>query len=139
LEIILCPKVKKIPQKIGEKEAFPLLKIFSLVGLQNLEVLPEIERGAMSFLEIFNMMDCPNLKILPQTYLNLGIRIRVYGCPRLGVASNRNLVQVVAMAVYTKEIIEKYLQVLQKKEDWLYGEFWCNEVFLFVEGLMTFV
>jgi hypothetical protein len=60
--------------------------------------LPEIKEGAMSSLEIFNMMDCPKLKILPQTYLNLGIKIRVYGCPELEVVENRNLVQVVAMA-----------------------------------------
>jgi hypothetical protein len=139
LEIILCSKVKKIPQKFGEKEVFPLLKIFSLVGLQNLQELPEIEEGAMSSLEIFNMMDCPKLNVLPPTYLNLGIRIRVYSCLGIGVASDRNLVQVVAMALDTKEIIKRYLQVLQKKEDRLYGEIWCNELFLFVEGLMTIV
>jgi Leucine-rich repeat (LRR) protein len=136
LEIILCPEVKKFPQEFGEKEAFPRLKILSLVGLKQLVELPEIKEGAMSSLEIFNMMDCPILKILPQTYLNLGIKIRVYGCPELEGVENRNLVQVVAMERNTEQSITRYLQVRQKKEDWLYGEFWCNELFLYVEGRM---
>ena len=59
LEIILCLEVMKIPDEFGEKEAFPLLKIFSLVGIQKLRNLPERKEDAMPFLDIFNIMDCP--------------------------------------------------------------------------------
>lgn len=133
LEIILCPEVRNFP--IARRGAFPALKIFSLVGLQNLEELPVIEEGAMPSLEVFNIMNC-TLRF-PNTYLN-NSRVRVYGCPEVNVAANmeadRNLVKVVSegtkdIITSTKEIITKYRQALQKKEDWLYGEFWCNEFF----------
>lgn len=76
LEIILCGEVENFPIEFGQKEAFPSLKTFSLVGLPKLQVLPEIEGGAMPSLEIFTVMDCPLLR-MPQSYLNLGTKLRV--------------------------------------------------------------
>ena len=83
LYIFKCIKLKKIPQEFSETGAFSLLEIFSLAYLNKLEELPLIEDGAMPMLKIFTMMKCESLQMFPESCLNLKTpqNVRVYGCP----------------------------------------------------------
>lgn len=46
-------------------------------------------------------------------------------------------VEVVTMSIIdTDEIIEKYTQIHNTKEGWLYSEVWYNELYLFLENLV---
>ena len=56
LIIIDCPKVKIFYQDYGEMGAFLRLEIVSIVRLNELEELPEVEEGALSSLKVFNLM-----------------------------------------------------------------------------------
>lgn len=121
LEIILCQKVKNFPREFGKTGAFPLLKIFSLVGLHNLEDLPDREKDAMPSLTILNVMDCPKVKMLPKTYVSLGIRITICGDRevvenlKMVETGDTNMVQVVAMSTGANSFIKKYLQVFRER------------------------
>jgi len=140
LVINKCPKLKKFPREFTELGAFPSLEIFSLVNLNELEELPLIKEGAMSMLKIFTVMKCQALQVLPESYLNLKTlqKIRVYGCSML----SKNLqkikiidtkVEVITLSTRdTQEIIDKFREVKNLKEFWIYGEFWCNEIWLFL-------
>jgi hypothetical protein len=65
----------------------------------------------------------------------------VYGCPLVSenlqkIKIVNTKVEVVTMSsADTQEIVEKYFQVRTLKEGWSYGEFWCNEFWLFLQEL----
>jgi disease resistance protein RPS2 len=84
LYIYGCSKLKKLPTEFGEKGAFPLLELFSLIELEELEELPTIiaNEDVLSSLKIFTIMKCEALKMLPEDYLHLKAlkKIKVYGC-----------------------------------------------------------
>lgn len=135
LEIIECPRISLFPTKFGRKGAFPLLETFSLAWLPTLKELPVIEKGAMASLKIFTIMACTTLNILPESYMDLKTlqKVRIFGCPirNIGTRENTN-VEVMAMSmVDMEEITKRYSQLWDKRESWLYGEFWCNELFFF--------
>jgi hypothetical protein len=140
LEVSKCPKIKKFPKEFGETGAFPLLEIFSLVWLHELEELPLIHEGAMPSLKIFTMMQCEALKMLPESYLTITKlqKIRVFGCSmvlenleRVKIGNKR--VEIVTMStIDTTQFLERYRQVKNTMESWTYGEFWCNEFFIFM-------
>lgn len=154
LEIIACRKLKEFPEGFGETGAFSSLKIFSLIRLEKLEKLPEIKegqegkQGAMHKLQIFTIMECPVLKTLPTGYLQQLKdlqKIRIYSCPVLAQDyqnyENKNkMVKLMSMSIRDTEEIKKWhFQLCEKHGSWVYGEFWCNELFLFLGGLNTFV
>jgi hypothetical protein len=152
LEIIACRKLKEFPEGFGETGAFSSLKIFSLIRLEKLEKLPEIKegqegkQGAMHKLQIFTIMECPVLKTLRTGYLQLKDlqKIRIYSCPVLAAQDyqnyeNQNKMVKLMSIRDTEEIKKWHFQLCEKHGSWVYGEFWCNELFLFLGGLNTFV
>jgi DNA replication protein DnaC len=153
LEIIACRKLKEFPEGFGETGAFSSLKIFSLIRLEKLEKLPEImegqegKQGAMHKLQIFTIMECPVLKTLPTGYLQQLKdlqKIRIYSCPVLAAQDyqnyeNKNKMVKLMSIRDTEEIKKWHFQLCEKHGSWVYGEFWCNELFLFLGGLNTFV
>jgi hypothetical protein len=138
-----CPRIKKFPKEFSYKGALPLLEIFSLTWLPTLEELPVIEEGSMISLKIFTMMACTSLNILPKSYMNLKTlqNVRVYGCPVKDLGTKENtIIEVVTMSIVDiEEITKRYSQLWNKRESWLYGEFWCNELFLFLRKLNTII
>lgn len=146
LRIIRCHKLRRFPNEFGEMGAFPSLEIYSLVELNQLEELPEVEEGAMASLQIFTVMECPALRPLPYSYLNLKTakKLRIYGCPMAaenlnGVKGANTMVKVMTMSPEdTAEVKKRYLQVKAQMTGWLYGEFWCDELFLFLKSLEAF-
>jgi len=140
LEISKCFNLAKFPEGFGEIEAFPKLEIFSLAWLDKLEELPLVKAETMPSLQILSIVECKALKILPENYLTLKSlrKIRIYGC----LIMFQNLekfkqIEVVTMSTTdTKEIIKKYLQVHEKIEGWLYGEYWSNELFVLLRSLI---
>jgi Leucine-rich repeat (LRR) protein len=151
LEIIACRKLKEFPEGFGETGAFSSLKIFSLIRLEKLGKLPEIKegqegkQGAVHKLQIFTIMECPELKTLPMGYLQLKDlqKIRIYSCPVLAQDyqnyENKNKMVKLMSIRDTEEIKKWHFQLCEKHGSWVYGEFWCNELFLFLGGLNTFV
>ena len=145
LEIYSCFKLKKFPKKFGEKGAFPLLKIFSLVNLRELEELPIIEEGAMSSLTILTIVSCEALKMLPKEILNIKSlqKVRVWGCSIVlkifkKVEKTNTIVEVLTMTnTEVMKISEKFKQVENMKNDYFYSEFWCNEFSLFLGEMKT--
>jgi hypothetical protein len=145
LVIYNCPKLKKFSTGFNELGAFPSLEMFSLVYLNELEELLPIKEGVMPMLKVFTMMECEVLQLLPESYLNLKTlqKIRVYGCPMVSENLQRikivnTKVEVVTMSTAdTQEIVEKYLQVRNLKEGWSYGEFWCDELWIFLQEVYT--
>jgi len=146
LRIIRCPKLSRLPEEFGENGAFSLLEIFSLVGLEKLEELPKIEEGAMASLQIFTIMDCQALTMLPLSYFELKTlqKLRIYDCPMATEYLKRfervkTMVEVVTMSKEDSEEAKKrYLHVKGQMTGWLYGEFWCDELFLFLKSLEAF-
>lgn len=146
LRIVRCPKLKRFPNEFGEMGAFPSLEIYSLVELNQLEELPVVEEGAMASLQIFTVMECPALRPLPYSYLDLKTvkKLRIYGCPMAaenlnGVKRANTMVKVMSMSPEdTAEVKKRYLQVKAQMTGWLYGEFWCDELFLFLKSLEAF-
>lgn len=155
LEIIACRKLKEFPEEFAKKGAFPSLKIFSLIRLEKLEKLPitgrektegDIEEGAMPALQIFTIMECPALKILPPGYLKLKTlqKLRIYSCPMIAedgeMKEKKRNGMVKLMSIRDTEEIKKWhFQLCAKHGSWIYGEFWCQELFLFLGGLNAFV
>jgi len=116
LDIISCSKIKEFPLEFGERGAFSLLQTFSLVKLDELMELPEIEEGAMPSLKMFTIMKCEALKMLPENYLYFHKlqKLRVYGCSmvleNLKVQKALTKVEVITMStVVLEEFLEKYL------------------------------
>ena len=150
LRIIRCTHLKKFPEEFGEIGAFSLLEIFSIVGLDNLVELPKVEEGAMVSLQMFIVMECGALRTLPSSYLHLKTlqKLRIYGCPMAaeslkgilkGVELANKTVDVMIMSVEdSEEVKRRYFQVKGQMTGWLYGEFWCNELFLFLKSLEAF-
>lgn len=147
LEIVNCYKLKRFSDKFGEKGAFPLLEIFSLVELKELEELPMIEEGGMPSLKIFTIMLCEALKILPENYLNITnfLKLRLWGCPLV----LENLEKTKKLNTYVKEAsmsLEEVTNILAKTEflrkknmAFWYNEFWRNELYLYLNEITTFV
>jgi hypothetical protein len=138
LEIIECSRLKKLPQEFGDKGAFSLLEIFSLVRLHELKELPKIKEGAMPLLQKFILVECSAVKIFPKSYFNLKTlqTIKVYGCTsmimeNLGEIQNYNTVlEVKIMSIEdTRVAKQRYSQVREGMKSWLYGEYWRNEHF----------
>jgi disease resistance protein RPS2 len=131
LDIISCSKIKKFPLEFGERGAFSLLQTFSLVKLDELMELPEIEEGAMPSLKMFTMVKCEALKMLPENYLYLHKlqKLRVYGCSmvseNLKVQKALTKVEVITMSTTVlEEFLEKYFQQRDDGlEDWHYSSF----------------
>lgn len=147
LEIITCRKLKEFPEEFAKTGAFPSLKIFSLIRLEKLEKLPDIEEGAMPALQIFTIMECPALKKLPPRYLQLKTlqKVRIYSCPLIAEDWEKNekakkdkMVKIMSIRD-TEEIKKWHFQLCAKHGSWIYGEFWCHELFLFLGGLNAFV
>lgn len=144
MELIHCPKISKLPKEFGHREAFPLLEIFSLVGLDSLKELPKVEEDAMLSLQIFTIMECQALEIFPQSYWNLKAlkKIRIFNCSKVlenldGIHTLNAMIEVVTMPMEViRKTIKGYLQIYpKKKEDQLYCDFLCNELFLFLKSL----
>jgi hypothetical protein len=143
LDILNCIKLKKFPKEFGEIGAFSLLEKFSMVQLDELEELPIIEEGAMPSLKIVTIMLCETLKMFPESYLNIKQlqKVRVYGCSiileNLGSMEKTNKeIEVITMStIETKEFRDRYLQVRETLSGWLYSEFTCSELFLFLQDL----
>jgi len=146
LQIFKSSKLRKFSEEFGYKGAFPMLEIFSLVELENLEEFPKIETGAMSSLETFTIMECQALKILPKSVFTLKTlqKIRIYSCSKVmenleKVKSCNNSVKVITLSGEdTKEAKARYLHLKDQLDSWLYGEFWSNELFLFLRSLDRF-
>lgn len=139
LEIVHCSKLKRFSDKFGEKGAFPVLEIFSLVDLKELEELPMIEEGGMPSLKIFTIMFCEALKILPENYLNITNfqKLRLWGCPLVlgNLEKNKKLNTSVKEASMS---VEQVRNMLAKTDDFRYNEIWRNEVCLFLYEIITF-
>jgi hypothetical protein len=125
--------------------AFSMLKIFSLVELNKLEELPKL-KGAMASLQIFTIMECQALTMLSLSYLELKTlqKLRIYGCSMVAEYLKRferinTMVEVVTMSREDNEEAKKrYLHVKGQMTNWLYREFWCDELFLFLKNLEAF-
>lgn len=148
LEIIECPRLKKFPQEFGDKEAFSLLKIFSIVGLCELEELPILQEGAMPLLQTFIIVECSALKEFPKSYSDLKTlqTIKISGCSSTimenlrEIQESNRMIEVTRMSVEdTRESRKRYSDLMAEMKSWLYGEFWSNDhdVFLFLRGLYT--
>ena len=114
-----------------------------MVQLDELEELPIIEEGAMPSLKIVSIMLCETLKMFPESYLNIKKlqKVRVYGCSiileNLGSMEKTNKdIEVITMStIETKEFRNQFLQVINSLSGWLYSEFTCSELFLFLRDL----
>lgn len=146
LEIIECSRLKKVPQEFGEEGAFSLLEMFSLVGLHELEELPMVKGGAMPLLKIFIIVECSALKIFPKSYFNLKTLqvIKVYGCSSMimenleEIQESNTMIKVKTMSIEdTRDARKRYSQVGGEIKSWLYGEFWNNEIFIFLRSIYT--
>lgn len=146
LEIIECSRLKKVPQEFGDREAFSSLEIFSIVGLHGLEELPMVKEGAMPLLKTFVIVECSALKIFPMSYFNsktLKI-IKIYGCSSMimenlrEIQESNTMIEVKTMSIEdTRDSRKRYSEVREGMKSWLYGEFWNNELFLFLRSLYT--
>ena len=123
------------------------MKIFSIVGLHELEELPIVKEGAMLVLEMFIIVECSTLKVFPKSYFNLKTIqiIKNYGCSSLIMEDLRELresnkmIEVKTMFVEdTRDSRNRYSQLMTEMKSWFYGEFWSNnDVFLFLRSLYT--
>jgi len=144
LEISKCFNIRKFPKEFGEVEAFPRLEILSLAWLDKLEELPIVRIEAMPSLQILSIIECEALTMLSDNYLKLRNlrKIRIYGClmmfENLEKVKKENIqIEVMTMSTTdTNEFIKKYLQVHEKIEGWLYGEYWSNELFILLRRLI---
>ncbi|GLJ28798.1 hypothetical protein SUGI_0567740 [Cryptomeria japonica] len=150
LDIVNCPNIEKFPEEFGKGGAFPKLEVFSVVDMMKLEQLPVVEGGALPSLKTLTIMKCEALQRLPECYWNLKSveKIRVYGCSKVQhvMAEEENFIKtktkVQTIRVSTTEIQaleERYFDMRHRGEHFYYGEFWCNEVFRFLEFAMSFI
>ncbi|GLJ27047.1 hypothetical protein SUGI_0530350 [Cryptomeria japonica] len=140
LVIVECPKIEKFPEEFGKEGAFPKLEVFSVVKLTKLEQLPLVEEGGLPSLRILTIMQCEALQILPECYWTLKSveKIRVYGCSKVeeNFIKSRTKVQTVTLSTTETQISEdRYLSLLRRGEQFFYGEFWCNEIFRFLDDI----
>ncbi|GLJ28834.1 hypothetical protein SUGI_0568260 [Cryptomeria japonica] len=150
LDIVNCPNKEKFPEEFGKGGAFPKLEVFSVVDMMKLEQLPVVEGGALPSLKTLTIMKCEALQRLPECYWNLKSveKIRVYGCSKVQhvMAEEENFIKtktkVQTIRVSTIEIQaleERYFDMRHRGGHFYYGEFWCNEVFRFLEFAMSFI
>ncbi|GLJ28870.1 hypothetical protein SUGI_0569040 [Cryptomeria japonica] len=141
LDIVRCTNIENLPKEFGENGAFPMLETFSLVCLDKLEELPRLEEEAMPSLKVFSLVLCEALQMLPENYWNLKSldKIRVYGCSAVlkRIEENHLLrsskVQILTLsAADTIASVKRMETILLKREHWLFGEFWSNELFHFL-------
>lgn len=146
LEIIECFRLKNVPPEFGNEGAFSSLEIFSLVGLHELEELPVVTEGAMPLIKTFIIVECSALKMLPRSYSNLKSlqMIKAYGCSSMMLESIREIqesnkmIKVETMSIEdTRDGKNRYFQVREEMKSWLCGEFWTNELFLFLRSIYT--
>lgn len=119
-----------------------MLKIFSIVGLYELEELPILQEGAIPLLQTFIIVECSALKVFPKSYSDLKTlqTIKIYGCSSMimenlrEIQESNRMIEVTRMSVEdTRESRKRYSELMEEMKSWLYGEFWSNDVFLFLE------
>lgn len=144
LDILHCDKIRTIPKEFGRRGSFPVLEIFSLVGLYSLKELPIVEEGALLSLRVFTLMKCEALERLPKSYLDLRTlqKIRVYGCPmvleNLNRMENTNSgIEVVAISIEETIAAENYHRSTLGMYDGFYDESWCNQLHVFLHEVST--
>ena len=103
----------------------------------------------MISLQIFTIMECKVLKIFPKTYLDLKTlqKVRVYGCSIIvenfeEIRQKNTQIEVVIICIQDLQEAKSHYSSLActKNADWYYGEFWYNELFLFMKSLrMTLI
>ncbi|GLJ34966.1 hypothetical protein SUGI_0703660 [Cryptomeria japonica] len=56
----------ELPKVFGKPSGFPKLRFLTIMNFSNLEVLPDLEDGAMPFLQEFYVGSCPRVKKVPE-------------------------------------------------------------------------
>ncbi|GLJ28852.1 hypothetical protein SUGI_0568530 [Cryptomeria japonica] len=149
LQIVKCPNIEKFPEEFGKGGGFPKLEVFSVVEVDKLEQLPMVEEGALPSLKILTIMKCEALQRLPQCYWNLKNveKIRVYGCSMVlhvmaeedKFIKKTSRVQTITLSsTETKTLEKRYYDILHRGEHVYYGEFWCSEMFQFLDNINRF-
>ncbi|XP_059077127.1 plant intracellular Ras-group-related LRR protein 1-like [Cryptomeria japonica] len=147
LEIVKCTNMEKLPEEFGKVGIFPKLDMFTVVKVEKMEQLPKLE-GALPSLKTLTIVKCEALERIPQCYWNLKSveKIRVYGCSKVQhVISEeedfiRTKTKVLMIRVSNAEIQaleERYFEIRHGGGHFYYVEFWCNEVFRFLEFAMS--
>ncbi|XP_057832592.2 probable disease resistance protein At1g61300 [Cryptomeria japonica] len=146
LQIVKCPNIKKFPEEFGKGGGFPKLEVFSVVEVEKLEQLPMVDEGALPSLKILTIMKCEELQSLPQCYWNLKSveKIRVYGCSKVlhimakeekFIKTKSKVKTITLSSIETKSLLKRYYDILRRGEHFYYGEFWCSEMFQFLDNL----
>ncbi|XP_057832576.2 probable disease resistance protein At1g61300 [Cryptomeria japonica] len=149
LQIVKCPNIEKFPEEFGKGGGFPKLEVFSVVEAEKLEQLPMVEEGALPSLKILTIMKCEALQRLPQCYWNLKSveKIRVYGCSKVlhvmaeeeKFMKTKSKVQTITLSsTQTKTLEKRYYDIRCRGEHFYYGEFWCSEMFQFLDNINRF-
>ncbi|XP_057832574.2 probable disease resistance protein At1g61300 [Cryptomeria japonica] len=150
LQIVACRNIEKLPEEFGKEGAFPKLEVFSVVAMQKLEQLPIVKEGAMPSLKTLTIMKCEALQRIPECYWDLKSveKIRVYGCSNVQLVmaeeehfiKTKSQVQTVTLSTTETETLEKrYNNILCQSEHIYYGEFWCSEMFQFVDEINRYL
>ncbi|XP_057832579.2 probable disease resistance protein At1g61300 [Cryptomeria japonica] len=149
LQIVKCPNIVKFPEEFGKRGGFPKLEVFSVVEAEKLEQLPMVEEGALPLLKILTIMKCEALQRLPQCYWNLksAEKIRVYGCSKVlhvmaeeekFIKTQRKVQTITLSSMEIKTLEKRYYDILCRGEHFYYGEFWCSEMFQFLDNINRF-
>ncbi|GLJ28849.1 hypothetical protein SUGI_0568490 [Cryptomeria japonica] len=149
LQIVKCPNIEKFPEEFGKRGGFPKLEVLSVVGLEKLEQMPMVEEGALPSLKILTIMKCEAVQRLPQCYWNLKNveKISVYGCSKVlhvmaeeeKFIKKKSRVQTITLSsTETKTLEKRYYDILHRGEHVYYGEFWCSEMFQFLDNINRF-
>ncbi|GLJ28848.1 hypothetical protein SUGI_0568480 [Cryptomeria japonica] len=149
LQIVACRNIEKFPEEFGNEGAFPKLEVFSLVEVERIEHLTIVEGGALPSLKILTVMKCESLQRIPQCYWNLKSveKIRVYGCSKVQLVmkeeesfiNTKSKVQTITLSTTeTKTSEKRYNDILRRGEHFYYGEFWCSEMFQFLDEINRF-
>ncbi|GLJ28856.1 hypothetical protein SUGI_0568630 [Cryptomeria japonica] len=149
LQIVKCPNIEKFPEEFGKGGGFPKLEVFSVVEVEKLEQLPIVEEGALPSLKILTIMKCEALQRLPQCYGNLKSieKVRVYGCSKVlhvmaaeeKIVKTKSKGQTITLSnTETQALEERYNDMVSRGEHFYYGEFWCSEMFQFLDTINRF-